>query len=356
MNPSVQLLNLIILSFLISSCTTSKKDDQPQNLSEAYNDYFKIGVAIGPRTLETDQAELILEQFVSLTAENVMKIGPIHPKRDSFNWGPADQIAEFARSNDMVMRGHTLCWHNQVPDWLFILGEQEVIRDTLLNRLKFHVTEVVSRYKDIVYAWDVVNEAISDKDGEQYRNNKWFEIVGEDYIAKAFQYAHETDPDAMLFYNDYGVVNPVKREKIYLMIKNLLGQGVPIHGIGIQAHWSIEKPTEEELVKTIELFASLGLKIHITELDISIYPSREDQEISQAEFLETAEQKQVEQYQMIFNVFRKYKDHIENVTFWGISDRRSWLDNYPVAGRKNYPLLFDKDLQPKKAYDVVIKF
>ncbi|XOV92960.1 MAG: endo-1,4-beta-xylanase [Bacteroidota bacterium] len=357
MNPPAQLLSLIILSFLIlSGCSSSEKEEQAQTLKQKYTDYFKIGAAIGPGALKTDEVELIKQQFGSLTAENVMKIGPIHPKIDSFNWGPADEIADFARNNELVMRGHTLCWHSQVPDWLFIQDDMEVTRDTLLSRLKFHITSVVSRYKDVVYAWDVVNEAISDKEGVQYRQSKWFEIIGEDYIAKAFQYAQEVDPEAELFYNDYGIINPTKRDKIYTMIKNLLAKGVPIHGIGIQAHWSIEKPSEQQLIETIELFASLGLKIHITELDISIYPSRDDQEISPGEFLETREQKQIDQYQMIFRVFCQYKDNIENVTFWGISDRRSWLDNHPVRRRKNYPLLFDKDLQPKKAYDTVIGF
>jgi endo-1,4-beta-xylanase len=291
-----------------------------------------------------------------------MKMGPIHPEENRYFWKDGDSIAAFAKRNNLKLRGHTLCWHNQTPRWLFVdSAGKNVSKEIILQRLKEHITSVVQRYKGTIYAWDVVNEAISDKKDEYLRPSLWYQIIGEEYIAKAFQYAHEADPDALLFYNDYNETNPDKREKIYKLVKSLKEAGVPIHGVGLQGHWSIYEPTEQVLTETIEKFKGLGLKVQVTELDISVYPKehgRRDRKPEDANDQFTAEQekKQTEMYEMIFRVFRKYKDVVSAVTFWNISDRHSWLDNFPVPGRKDYPLLFDKDLKPKKAYWEVIKF
>ncbi|MFL5774478.1 MAG: endo-1,4-beta-xylanase [Flavisolibacter sp.] len=227
--------------------------------------------------------------------------------------------------------------------------------------MKEHITTVVNRYKGTVYAWDVVNEAISDKPDEFYRNSEFYQICGEDYIAKAFQYAHEADPDALLFYNDYNEISPVKREKIYRLVKGLKDAGVPIHGIGLQGHWAINEPSRGQLDSTLKRFSELGLKIQITELDISVYPKEHNArerkpEDANTDFTAEKEKKQMEVYKMCFELFRKYRNSISGVTFWNISDRRSWLDDFPVRGRKDYPLLFDKDLKPKKAFWEVVKF
>jgi endo-1,4-beta-xylanase len=189
----------------------------------------------------------------------------------------------------------------------------------------------------------------------------WYKICGEEFIAKAFQYAHEADPDALLFYNDYNEINPVKREKIIKMVSDLKKAGVPIHGIGLQGHWAISEPTTTELEKTLSDFSKLGLTLHITELDLSVYPKEHNARQKKAEDYNTEytadkEARQAEQYKMCFELFRKYKNSISSVTFWNISDRHSWLDNFPVRGRKDYPLLFDKDLKPKKAFWEVVKF
>jgi endo-1,4-beta-xylanase len=230
-----------------------------------------------------------------------------------------------------------------------------VSKEVLLARLKDHINQVVTRYKGKVYAWDVVNEVIDDDDSKFYRETDWYKICGEDYISKAFQWAHEADPEALLFYNDYNTEFAGKRDKVYRLLKQLLDAGVPVHGIGLQGHWNIAKPSEKELRDAIEKYSSLGLKVQITELDVSVYTS-DQKDPADNVFTAEREQKQLEKYKMIFRVCRDYKNVITGVTFWNVSDRYSWLDNFPVRGRKNYPLLFDQNLKPKKAYWEVVKW
>jgi endo-1,4-beta-xylanase len=363
---------IIIVAFCIVSFSISKGQqktlksatiiDSTKGLKDYYHNYFTMGVAISPRSLKTDEAALILQQFSSITPENAMKMGPIHPTENEYYWKDADSIAAFAKRNKLKLRGHTLCWHNQTPGWLFkdAAGKQ-VSKEVLLQRLKDHITTVVKRYKGTIYSWDVVNEAISDTKDEYLRNSLWYQVCGEAYIAKAFQYAHEADPEALLFYNDYNEINPVKREKIYKLVKSLKDAGVPIHGVGLQGHWAVNEPSRGQLDSTIQRFAELGLKIQVTELDISVYPKEHDareRKPADANNLFTAEKEnqQIEVYKMCFELFRKYRQHISAVTFWNVSDRYSWLDNFPVRNRKDYPLLFDKDLKPKKAFWEVVKW
>ena len=346
-----------------SDTTTDKIEEAPKGLKDYYKDYFPMGVAVSPRSLQDSlQADLIKTQYISMTPENVMKMGPIHPEQNKYNWEPADAIVNFAEENNMIMRGHALCWHSQTPKWLFVDSDgKDVSKDTLLARLKKHITDVVTRYKGKIYAWDVVNEAVSDDSTKVYREESpFYKITGEEYLAKAFEYTHEADPDAQLFYNDYNAARPEKVERIYTLVKKLVDAGVPIHGVGIQGHWSIFEPSEKDLRYAIEKYASLGLKVQITELDVSIYKwekfRRDRKEGESDEFTAELEQKQLDQYKMFFDIFREYKDTITGVTFWNISDKGTWLDNYPVPGRKNYPLLFDQELKPKKAFYEVTNF
>jgi endo-1,4-beta-xylanase len=350
----------VVLLVQCSSSAKSSKSSEPKGLKDYYKDYFYIGVAVSPQGLRReDEAKLILTHFNSMTPENAMKMGPIHPRENEYAFRDADSIVAFAKRNGLRLRGHTLCWHSQTPNWLFIDSSQgrrdTVSKELLYKRLKDHITTVVNRYKDVVYAWDVVNEVISDDKDEYFRNSPWYRICGEEFVEKAFQYAHEADPKALLFYNDYNETNPVKREKIYRLVKSLKDKGIPIHGVGLQAHWSIHDITEGQVDSTLSKFASLGLKVQITELDIKVQPS------GQAASSDTArtynperERKQTEAYEMVFRMFRKYKDVLQSVTFWNVSDRASWLDRR--GGGKAYPLLFDTAYQPKKAYYQVINF
>jgi len=354
-------LVLLILGVSISCGTFGQKPSTIKGLKDYYKDYFPIGVAVSRKTLSGDEAKLLLQEFNSITPENAMKMEAIHPHEDFYFWRDADSIVNFAQNHGLKIRGHNLCWHEQVADWMFKDKEGHLVtKDVLLKRLKEHITTVVKRYKGKIYAWDVVNEAIGDADDEFIRNSMWYKICGEEYITKAFEYAHAADPDALLFYNDYNTERPVKRDKIYRLLKKLIAQKVPIHGVGLQAHWSIFEPSEKELREAIELYSSLGLQIHFTELDMSIYPwekhKRQKREGETEYLTPELEQKQADQYAKIFRIFREYKKHITSVTFWNVSDRYSWLDYYPVQGRKNYPLLFDQKLQRKKAYAEVINF
>ncbi|MBF9223071.1 endo-1,4-beta-xylanase [Hymenobacter sp. BT662] len=332
-----------------------------KGLKDYYRAYFPIGVAVSPQGLKGAEGELIKQQFNSITPENAMKMGPIHPEEFRYFWDDADQIVQFAQDNKLRVRGHNLLWHEQTPKWLFKNADgTQVSKEVLLQRLKDHINTVVKRYRGKIYAWDVVNEAISDNPNEFLRNSEWYKICGEDFIAKAFEYAHAADPKAVLFYNDYNTERPEKRERIVKLLKQLKDAKVPIDAVGLQGHWSLQEPTEPELRAALDQYKSLGLKIQITELDVSIYPWEKERRAKRPgesdAYTPELEQKQAAQYKMFFKVFRDYKDVITGVTFWNISDKYTWLDTYPVAGRKNYPLLFDQNQKPKKAFYEVVKF
>lgn len=367
---------------LMSSCGGSgrvkilSEADSLKGLKDFYLDYFPIGVAVSPRSLQGEQGEFIKHHFNSLTAENVMKPQLLQPQEGKWNWEEADKIVGFAQANGMKVRGHNLCWHSQTGEWMFkdSLGNQ-ASKELVLARLKEHITQVVTRYKGKIYAWDVLNEAIDNADPANvgYRQTQWYTICGEEFISKAFQWAHEADPDAILFYNEYNTENPAKREKTYEMLKKMLDQGVPIHGVGLQAHWNIGGPrhvgqlhqqgegefvipgtSEDAIRESIDKFASLGLVVQITELDVSIYTSKTD--TINTGFTPEREQKQIDFYKMAFDVFREKKDVITGVTFWNLSDRGSWLDSRTPRRGKHYPLLFDENMKPKKAFWEVVKF
>ena len=359
---STSLLFCVLTGSICQAQHVPPASNSAKGLKDYYKKYFSIGVAVSPRSLKTDEANLILKHFNSITPENAMKMGPIHPKEKEYYWKDADSIAAFAQRHQLKLRGHTLCWHSQTPDWMFQNAKGDTVsKEVLLQRLKDHIFTIVNRYKGKVYAWDVVNEVISDKKDEFYRNSLWYQICGDEFIAKAFQWAHEADPGAILFYNDYNEISPVKRGKIIKMVQELKAKGVPIHAVGLQAHWAVNDPSREQLEQTLEDFSKLGLKLQVTELDISVYPKEHEARDKKPKDVNTGftaekEQQQIEKYKMCFELFRRYKNVVTGVTFWNISDRNSWLDNFPVRGRKDYPLLFDKDLQPKRAFWEVVRF
>ena len=332
-------------------------------LKDAYKDYFTIGVAVNKRNIQdSDQIALIKKNFNSITAENDMKVGMMQPKEGVWNFGAADSIANFCRQNGIKLRGHNLCWHSQFAEWMFKDKKgKPVKKEVFYERLRKHIHTVVNRYKDIIYAWDVVNEAMAD-DGPQmfwpkaspYRQSQLFKLCGDEFIAKAFEFAREADPDVLLFYNDYSCVDPGKRERIYNMVKKMLDAGVPIDGIGMQGHYNIYTPDEKELDKTITRFSELVKHIHITELDLRTNAESGGQLIfargeakPQAPYIATLQE---DQYNRIFRVFRKHKDVIDNVTFWNLGDKDSWL------GQNNHPLPFDENYKPKASYRVIRDF
>lgn len=349
------------ITVMAAPAYTQSAPDTTKGLKDYFKKYFTVGVAVSPYSLKSADAALILKNFNSITPENAMKMGPIHPAEDRYNWRDADSIVDFAVRNHIKIRGHNLCWHNQAPSWIFTDAKGDTVsKEVLLQRLRDHIHTVVGRYKGKIYAWDVVNEAVSDKPGEYLRSSAWLRICGEDFIAKAFEYAHEADPKALLFYNDYNEISPAKRAKIIRLLKSLQAAGVPINGVGLQSHWAINEPTAGQLDSTLHDFAQLGLQMQITEMDISVYPKEHNARPKKpgdenTAFTPEKEQAQIEQYTSCFRLFEKYRKHISSVTFWNVSDRYSWLDNFPVRGRKDYPLLFDQQLKPKKAYWAIVE-
>lgn len=325
-----------------------------RSLYDVYAAYFPIGTVLNIPMIKRYK-NIITDNFTSITPENELKFHIVHPAEDIYDFSSADALVNYAVENRMFVRGHTLIWHESTPKWVFYKDGRQVSREILLERMKEHISTVVGRYKENIYCWDVINEAIDDNEDIFYRNSKWKEIIGEEYIEYAFRYAHEANPGAELYLNDYNACINHKCDKIYTLTKHLLDKGVPIHGIGLQGHYNINFPSVESIKEGIEKLALLGLKIQITEMDISLFgyeDRRDDLMEPSAEMLE----KQAEAYGKIFELFRNYKDVITGVTIWGVADDYTWLDDFPVKGRKDWPLLFDCNLRPKSAYERVIKW
>ena len=337
-------------------------------LKDAYKDYFTIGVALNQRNVTDDaQKALVVKQFNSVTAENDWKPGEIHPQEGVWNFEKADKIADFCRKNGIKMRGHCLCWHSQFADWMFTDKKgKDVSKEVFYERLRDHIHTIMNRYKDVVYAWDVVNEAMADdnggprwgrRDGQEpspYRQSRHFKLCGDEFIAKAFQFAREADPNVLLFYNDYSCVDNGKRERIYNMVKKMKDAGVPIDGIGMQGHYNIYFPDEDQLEKAIVRFKEIVKHIHITELDLRMNNESGGQLMfSRGEarpmpgYMNTL---QTDQYARLFKVFRKHADVIDNVTFWNLGDKDSWL------GVNNHPLPFDENYRPKACMRAIRDF
>lgn len=343
-------------------------------LRKAFADDFLMGVALNPGQVNGRDAkagELAASQFSALTAENDMKWQSIHPQPEVYQFKGADAYAEYAAKNDMKLIGHTLVWHSQTPGWVFQGKDgKPATRDELLARMRDHIHTVVGRYKGKVYSWDVVNEALSDGGPEILRPSPWRKIIGDDFLDYAFRFAHEADPEAQLYYNDYSLENPRKRENCVKLLKGMIERGVPINGVGTQSHFQINGPPTEEIEKTIKEFAALGLKVSITELDVDVLPSRGpagNADISRSEkggnemnpytkgFPDEMQEKLAKRYADIFEVYVRNNKSIDRVTFWGLDDGHSWLNGFPVRGRTNYALLFDREMKPKPAFFAVLK-
>ncbi|MBS1349712.1 MAG: glycosyl hydrolase family 10 [Bacteroides sp.] len=351
---------------LTMSANTGFAQSGETGLKDAYKDYFSIGVAVNMRNISNpEQIAIIKKDFNSITAENDMKPQPTEPAYGQFNWENADKIANFCRSNGIKLRGHCLMWHAQIGEWMYKDEKGDLVsKEKLFQNMKHHITAIVERYKDVIYAWDVVNEAISDGGwqggrrgmGEHpspYRNSPLYQIAGDEFIKKAFIYAREADPNVLLFYNDYNAADPGKRDRIYNMVKSMKEEGVPIDGIGMQGHYNVYGPSMEDVDAALTKYSTIVKHIHITELDIranqemggQLNFSRDGGNISQV-----VKTLQEDQYAHLFKVLRKHKDVVDNVTFWNLSDRDSWL------GARNYPLPYDENYKAKRVYSIIKDF
>ncbi|MED4226282.1 endo-1,4-beta-xylanase [Neobacillus cucumis] len=365
------------------------------SLAQRYNGEFTIGAAVEPSELSNpNDLQMLKRHFNSVVAENAMKPANIHPTEDTYNFEPADQIVQFAKENHMAVRGHNLVWYQQTPDWFFIEadGKTPMVTETdpekreenkklLLQRLQDHIQTVVYRYRDVVKSWDVVNEPINDGNStnpEGLRESNWYKIAGEDYIKVAFETARKyAAPDAKLYINDYNNEVEPKRTRLYNLIKKLKGEGVPIDGVGLQSHVQLGWPNTQDMQTAIDMYSSLGLDIQITELDVSMYgwpvmayPTYDA--IPQSLF-----ETQADRYDQLFKLYEKNADKISNVTFWGIADNHTWLNDradvyYDSKGNlsldptkilgltksaivgKDAPFVFDTNYNVKPSYWAII--
>ena len=363
------LLVLLLVGALLPGARTQRA--QTVSLKDVFKSDFMIGAALNRRQFSEEDARalpIIKSQFNSITPENQLKWQLVHPQPDKYDFDGADRYVAFGEKYGMFVIGHTLVWHNQTPAWVFEDGKGNLVdRDTLLGRMRDHIQTVVGRYKGRIKGWDVVNEAVN-ADGT-LRQSKWLKIIGEDYIAKAFQYAHEADPQAELYYNDYSLENEPKRIGAVQLIKKLKAQGVPITGVGLQGHNSLTWPSIQQQDATITAFAKLGIKVNITELDINVLPFVSEEEgpsIKLTDELqrklnpyasglpETVNEEQAIRFLELFGVYLRHRDVIDRITFWGVTDGDSWLNNFPVRGRTNYPLLFDRKGNGKLSFDTLV--
>lgn len=370
----LSLLSLATLTALLPvRASEPSEPSSTATLRSAYADTFLIGVAMNTAMVNgtnTRAAEIAARQFDSLTPENDMKWQSLHPEPGRYDFKAADAYVDFGQKHGMTVIGHTLVWHSQTPPWVFLdASGQPASRELLLERMREHIRTVAGRYQGRVKGWDVVNEAIADGGTEGLRDSPWKKIIGPDFIDHAFRFAREADPKAELYYNDYNLENPDKRAHAIGMLRGLIGRGVPIDGVGIQGHYQLEGPSVAEVEQTIKDLAALGLKVMITELDIDVLPSRGNAAIADVSRNEQADpsldpyagglpsgiqEKLARRYSDLFHVFLRQRKHITRVTLWGLDDGQSWLNDFPIRGRTNHPLLFARDYLPKPAFFSVL--
>ena len=342
---------------------------EPSNklsLGAHFKDLFYLGAAINENTilgLDPKSATIVNSEFNTITPENSLKWMFIQPKPNKFNFKAADKYVEMGLKNNMYIVGHALVWHAQLADFMQNIDNSAEARKHVDN----HINRLVSRYKGKIDAWDVVNEAF-EEDGS-LRASVFYNNMGENYIEEVFRITDKADPDADLIYNDYNLYKPEKRAAVLKMVKNFKSNGTKINGVGVQAHWDLKSPSLEEIEQIILDIHAEGVSVSFTELDISVLPNPWEmvgaevtQNFSKFEgdpkmnpypngLPDAVQEKLAKRYQDIFNLFVKHSDKINRVTFWGVMDKHSWLNDWPIKGRTNYPLLFDRDYQPKVAYE-----
>jgi endo-1,4-beta-xylanase len=349
-----------------------RKDGPEPALKTVFRDAFRVGAALNPAQFgerDTTGVRIIRTHFDAITPENVLKWENVHPRPGEYAFEEPDRYVAFGQKYGMFVVGHTLVWHSQVPRWVFEDGAgRPVSRDTLLGRMRDHIQTVMGRYKGRINGWDVVNEALNE-DGT-LRDSPWRRIIGDDYIVKAFQFAQAVDPAAELYYNDYNLATPAKRDGAVRIVRELQAAGVRVSGIGSQEHHKLAWPPAALVDSMLTRFAATGVKVHLTELDVDVLPAavrstgadvatraalQAGQNPYAAGLPDSVQQALARRYGELFAVYMKHRDVVDRVTFWGVRDGDSWLNNWPVRGRTSYPLLFDRAGRPKPAFDAVIR-
>ena len=357
----------IIFITLFISCSESKKITSAKfTLKDTYKNDFLIGTALNVTQIEEKEpnaAVLVPQQFSAITPENIMKAEVIHPKWDVYNFDLADKIVAYGKKYNIKVNGHTLIWHSQLPAFVCNMKDVDSVKQFFTN----HINTVAGRYDGKVFSWDVVNEAL-EEDGTM-RKSIFLNKLGEDFVVEAFRLAQKAAPNTELYYNDYNIEQPKKRAGAIALIKKIQAAGVRIDGVGIQGHWRAYSIPLKEIEESINEFAALGIKVMFTELDLGVLPNPWDSDAAdvnmKAEYSakmnpfanglpDSMQTKLTNGYTDLFKLFLKHKDKISRVTFWGVNDSQSWLNSWPIRGRTNYPLLFDRNFKPKPAFDAVM--
>lgn len=365
---SIKHFLILITIFSFISCVNKVQvTKETTSLKNTFKESFFIGTALNANHInenDTIASSLINNEFNSITSENIMKSMFIHPAKDTFYFKMSDKFVTYGQNNNMHIVGHTLIWHSQLSPWIAKIKDSVEMVQFMEN----HINTIVTRYNGKINNWDVVNEALND-DGT-LRKSVFLDVLGEDYLTLAFKLASQADPEADLYYNDYSMTNPAKRKGAIELVKKIQKNGVKIDGIGMQGHWRLHQPSIKQIEESILDYAELGLKVAITELDISVLQNPwdlqgadVDQNFEGSELMnpypislpDSIQTKLTQRYSDIFKLFLKHQDKISRVTFWGVTDGLSWLNDWPIKGRTNYPLLFDKEFKPKKAYYSVME-
>ncbi len=353
-----------------SGCTGSNKTTRTTptvSLKETFMNDFAIGTALSEEQIEEKEpnaALLVPQQFNAITPENIMKAEIIHPEWGKYNFDLSDKMIAYSNKHKMEVNGHTLIWHSQLPAFVRHMKDADSVRRFFVD----HITTIAGRYDGKIASWDVVNEAL-EEDGS-LRKSIFLEKLGEDYIVEAFRLAQKAAPNTKLYYNDYNIELPAKRAGAIALIKKIQAAGVRIDGVGIQGHWRAYNVPLEEIEKSIQEFSALGIEVMFTELDLGVLPNPWDGDAADVNQTATYNAKMnpypkaipdsmqvklTKGYEDLFNLFLKYSDKISRITFWGVNDSQSWLNDWPIRGRTNYPLLFDRQFNPKPAFYKVIE-
>jgi endo-1,4-beta-xylanase len=354
--------------------TSSGKSAGQPALKDVFRNDFHVGVALGLDQISGNEPKaisIVERHFDSITPENILKWEEVHPEPNKYRFEAADRYVAFGEKHKMHIIGHTLVWFHQTPDWVFQDESGKPIgREALLERMRDHVSTVMGRYRGRIHAWDVVNEAIA-PDG-QLRKCKWLDIIGEDYIRRAFEFARQADPGALLYYNDYDLERQSKREGVIRLIRDLQKKGIRVDGVGTQGHWFLDSPSLDDIETSIVALSELGIKVMVTELDIGVLPFYPlDSKVIDLSSLDPELQKKhnpypnglpgsvekdfANRYAELFSLFRKHREKLGRVTFWAVHDGQSWRSYIPIRGRTEYPMLFDRQCKPKPALDAIVR-